>query len=80
MSRRRETDDRDNEDEEFIDFNPERAFDSDVPVEEDNTEDSEEGSHQIGTNDLAASILAYILRNRCGHLVMLITQDLICRT
>ena len=59
MSRRRETDDNDEDD--ILDFNQERAFDSDIPLEEDNESDE---SLPIETDDLAASIVAFILRNR----------------
>lgn len=64
MSSGRDTDDRDNEDEEFLNLNQDRAFDSDFPLDEDNAEESEGGSQRIEDSELAAGILAYILRNR----------------
>ena len=66
MSRRRERDDQNNEDVDDLESNQERGFYS--PVEEDNDEDE---TQEIETNDLAASILAYILRNRYGSAVVL---------
>lgn len=70
MSRRKERDDRNNEEEEALESNQEHGFYSQMEEEED--DDDEDETQQIETNDLAASILAYILRNRYGNAIVLL--------
>lgn len=67
MSRRREDHVEGNDEEESSEWSEGRSFNSDLPgLEEDNTEESDESGQNasIETDDLAASILAFILRNR----------------
>ena len=66
MSRRREDPVGGNDEEESSEWSEGRSFDSDLlGLEEDNTESDESGQNaSIETDDLAASILAFILRNR----------------
>ena len=66
MSRRREDPVGGNDEDESSGWSEGRSFDSDLlGLEEDNTESDESGQNaSIETDDLAASILAFILRNR----------------